>query len=341
MTSTDDIRAAFAAIVDEAPAPERIRAGLAQRVRRHRQRRLVLRFAAVAAAAAGVAGLGSRALLSQPDTADFPEIAGGPGGGWLSVPLRYRPGWLPAGYGQATRSVLVVGDRAPVVCRDWRPSVAPEGPTVSLLVGWHESIEPDRPTGRSERVDVDGVPGTLVVPPGPPMAHVLWQPPGAPQLLVTANLETGDADDAAAAALRVARSTSADAHRTWVGPRFGWLPDGLAAQPWRCYLGHDGATWIQSMVTTDPSGQHLLISMGPHMNRPGFNEHDAEPITVRGLAGWQMPAHNRLFLTLPDGIEVVFNLSTSPGDRQMADVVRVAETLDFGPWPDMSWVGTR
>src|SRR5581483_10568511 len=114
------VRAAIEAIADGAHPPQRVRAALDARTRHHRQRRLVLR-AAGAAAGVTVAGAGGFAVyrLARPERTAFPEIAGGPGGGWLQVALRWRPGWLPDGYGATTLGAVVDGTSVAEVERIW------------------------------------------------------------------------------------------------------------------------------------------------------------------------------------------------------------------------------
>jgi hypothetical protein len=341
MIDTEAIRGAFAALADEAPPPERIRATLAARARRHRQRRLVLRLAGAgtAAAATGVAAAGAW-RLTRPGASDFPVLPAGPGGGWLEVPLRFRPAWLPHGYGESERTVVVDGTSAPVVSRSWRPGR--ENQAVQLLVGWHPSLDPDLPGGRSTTVDVDGVPGRLVQTDAQgPGTYLTWQPPGRPQLLVSAH--TGDGAEARAnLALRVARSVRADPEVTAVGPRFGWLPPDLAAVPWRLRHGFDGSDWAQDVTVTGAGGRQLLISMGTSAALRLGNTFATVPVRIREWSGWQVPETRQLFLTLPDGVEVFAQLDDGPaGEAPMPTLARIVEELDLGPWPDMSWVGGR
>src|SRR5438477_9323316 len=118
------IRAAIEAIADEARPATGIRAMLDRRVRRYRQRRLVLRVAGVGAAGA-VAGLAGLRLTGP---SEDNRITGGPGGGWLEAPLRWRPAWLPTGYGAAALCAEVAGDTAAVVSRTWTdPASARDG----------------------------------------------------------------------------------------------------------------------------------------------------------------------------------------------------------------------
>lgn len=339
MIDTDAIRSAFAALADEAPPPDRIRASLAIRTRRHRQRRLVLGLAGAGTvvAATGVAAAGVWRLTRPPEPR-FPVLDTGPGGGWLEVPLRFRPAWLPHGYGEGRRTVVVDGTRAPVLSRDWQPGASDR--SISLLVGWHPSLDPDRPSGQPTAVDVDGVAGQLVqVGDQAPATYLTWQPPDQPQLMVS--VVTGDAaDDQRDLAVRVARSVRADPGHTWVGPRFGWLPPDLATVPWRLQQGFEETSWAQHVTVTGTGGRQLLVSMGTSAARRLENTFATTPIRIGEWSGWQVPETRQLFLTLPDGIEVFAQLDDeSGGEQAMPALIRIMEEFEFGPWPDMSWIG--
>jgi hypothetical protein len=55
-----------------------------------------------------------------------------------------------------------------------------------------------------------------------------------------------------------------------------------------------------------------------------------------------VPEARQLFLTLPDGVEVFAQLDEGPdGEQAMPTLIRIIEEFDFGPWPDMSWIGGR
>lgn len=341
MIDPEAVRSAFAALADEAPPPERIRASLAIRAQRHRQRRLVLRLAGAGAVAgaAGVAAVGGW-RFTRPSAPEFPVLTGGPGGGWLEVPLRYRPGWLPHSYGEGSRAVVVDGAAAPVISRDWQPGPVEE--MISLLVGWHPSLEADRPRGQQTTVDVNGVTGQLVQVTGRAVASYLsWQPPGQPQLMVSM-LTADDAQAQRDLIVRVARSVRPDPAVTWVGPRFGWLPPDLAAVPWRLHQGFQDNHWAQDVTVVGADGRQLLLRMGTSPAARLENTFPTVPIRIRQWNGWQLPEHRQLFLTMPDGVEVFAQLDNAPGGEDaMAALIRIMEQFEFGPWPDLSWIGAR
>jgi hypothetical protein len=336
MIDAEVIRGAFAALADEAPSSDRIRATLAARARRYRQRRLVLRLAGGGALAAttGVAAAGAWRLTRSSDPG-FPVLDGGPGGGWLRVPLQFRPAWLPHRFGESARTVVVDGERAPVVSRDWQRSTADGG--IGLLVGWHPSLDRDRPSGPTTTVDVNGVPGQLVRVDGHQLGtYLTWQPPGRQQLLVSVLTPDG-ADAQRDIAVRVARSVRPDPAVTWVGPRFGWLPPEIASVPWSLRHGYEGTHWRQEALVNGPDGQQLIVSMGTAGAHRSENTLPVEPIRIREWSGWRVPENGQLFLTLPDGVEIFAQWGDASGD----ELTRIMEEIDFGPWPDMSWVGGR
>jgi hypothetical protein len=341
MIDTDAIRGAFAALADEAPLPERIHASLAIRARRHRQRRLVLRLAGAGtvAAATGVAAAGAWRLTRPPESR-FPVLDAGPGGGWLEVPLRFRPAWLPGSYGEGQRTVVVDGTRAPVLERRWQPGTADR--VISLLIGWHPSLDPGRPRGRPTTVDVNGVPGQLVQVGDQTLGtYLTWQPPGQAQLMVSA-LTADVADAQQDLAVRVARSVRPDPGLTFVGPRFGWLPPDLATVPWRLHHGFEGTNWAQDLAVSGTGGRQLLMGMGTSPAMRLRNTFATAPIRIREWSGWQVPETRQLFLILPDGVEVFAQLDDGPGGEQaMPALIRIIEEFEFGPWPDMSWIGGR
>jgi hypothetical protein len=254
-------------------------------------------------------------------------------------------------------TVIVVGEQAPVVNREWQPAGRADesmGPRVSLMVGWHDTLEPNRPTGQAEKVDVNGVAAQLIRTEG--LTYVIWQPSGEPQLIVT--VEDDNDDRRRTTALHMARSVGPDPRFTWVGPRFDWLPAELADVPWQVRVGYHDVAWQQSIAIGNPRGHQLVVEIGPNAHNGRLDkDHDhgqvIQAVRVRGLDGWQEPAEGLLFLTLPDGVEVLLQFSppplgpstVNPGQSSQASdsaaqLVHIAEKCDFGPWPDMSWIGT-
>jgi hypothetical protein len=227
-----------------------------------------------------------------------------------------------------------------VVSRGWQTDDVRRG--ISLMVGWHASLDPNRPDGTPETIDIDGVPGRLVQVGDQTLGTFLtWQPPGQPQLLITVHTDDG-ADAQQNLAVRVARSLRPDPAVTSVGPRFGWLPPDLDATPWRLAHGFAGTNWVQDVRTSGAAGRQLVISMGTSAEMRLANTSATAPVRIRDWSGWQVPEARQLFLTLPDGVEVFAQLDEGPdGEQAMPTLIRIIEEFDFGPWPDMSWIGGR
>jgi hypothetical protein len=340
------IRRAIEAIADEARPSDRIRATLDRRVHRHRQRRLVLRLAGVGAAGAVVGLAGVRIPNLFEDDHRFPQVVGGPGGGWLEAPLRWRPAWLPTGYGQSILSAVIAGDAADVVSRTWAdPASAKDGvaPTIALTVGWSDLYAGQPAVSHTTTVQINGVQGTLTehTSQGSGNTRLQWQPPGEAKLTLSVDSHR-DPDQRRDVALRVARSLVPDPSSLPIGPRLGWLPADLATTPWMLTITYEAVNWCQSLAIRLPDGTELDISMGPAVRLDTLPTDATKRISVHGVdARYATPDPDQLELTMPDGVKVWMQLDRRHADTTPDDLVKIAEQLDVGPWPDMNWVGTR
>lgn len=335
MNNIDDIRAALAELADEAPAPDGVRRRFVAHQRRHRQRRLVLRAAGAGVVAAGL-GAGAYRYATRPA---FPRIAGGPGGGWLEAPVRYRPAWLPSGFGEWMRTVVIDGERAAAVALQWqRPDADPVGDTIELLVGRDETWDGGVERGPSRPTEVNGVPAQLVEPAGDQQVTSLtWQPPGAPRLSVNV-LDRRGPGWQQDAVRRVAGSVRPSDDTIAVGPRFGWVP---ADGPWMFNVRAERDSWVQSLGSTG-DGPHVAVQFGPRLTARLDNSMLTEPVSVGDHDADFVVQGSQLFVTLADGTEVVFALEGDRPDPSARTVLlRAARAFEYGPWPDMSWVGQR
>src|SRR5262249_46581694 len=125
-----------------------------------------------------------------------------------------------------------------------------------------------------------------------------------------------------------------------IGPRLGWLPADLAAAPWMFVVTYDDTSWTQSIVMRLPDGSELDINMGSTigLDLPA----SAKQIKVRGIdARYAASDLDWIAFTVPGGVKVGLQLDRRHAATAPDDLVRIAEQLDLGPWPDMSWVGTR
>ncbi|WP_433616425.1 hypothetical protein ACQP2P_14650 [Dactylosporangium sp. CA-139114] len=338
----DAIRGAVAAIADRAHAPQRITAGLDARTRVMRQRRLVLRAAGAAVAVAAVGG-GLEVYRSAAGTGagrpeepgspkapgGFPKVAGGPGGGWLEAAATWRPTFLPDGYGQVMASVLVSGGAAAATSRGWAPAPGTDttGASVTLIVG---DDGPPRHTGGT--VSINGVEAE-VLDRIEAASGVTWVPAGGQRLtvIVTGSDRTVERDLAVA----VAESLRPDSTKIAVGPRLGFLPEPYKSGSWWYTARADlyGPAWSVDLAVNGP-GSSLTLVFGPAVQR-SFDPAGAEPVRVRGADGLLSKGGDQLFVP-QDG----YNLSiTAP--QPGLDLPVVAQALDVGPVPDISWYGSR
>ncbi|GAA2615282.1 hypothetical protein GCM10010399_52800 [Dactylosporangium fulvum] len=336
MSDADVIRAAIEAIADDAHSPQHIRAALDARSRHHRQRRLLLRVAG-ATASAGVAGAGGFAAyrLARPDVTAFPEIAGGPGGGWLQAAPRWRPGWLPDGFGLTELGVVVDGSGAIVVGRTWRRPQRegePRSPSVSVTTGWLEPYSAKSTEAGADGVDINGTPGRLTTYTPDGGASVVWQPAGEPRLEV--GVSFNDVERARSVALRVARSLRRDPGTFTIGPRPGWLPEPLADQPWLYTLLAADGTWLQSVLIRTTSAE-VSLNAGPAVESPLGTE-DTEEFMIRQARARRSTRGTELFAEQLDDRNV-FAYASVEG----IDLTRIVEDFDLGPAPDMTWYGSR
>jgi hypothetical protein len=340
MTDVDAIRAAIGAIADEAHPPQRVRAVLDARTRYHKQRRLLLRAAGVVAAATatGAGGVAVYRLSRSAGTA-FPEIVGGPGGGWLRVALRWRPDWLPEGHGTTSLGAVIDGTGVVSAVRTWTPPQRPDGPNlafVSLASGWSDVYAQFPTAARTDRVDIGGVPGELS---SFDSGAVLlsWQPAGQPRLSVSVGVDDGDAERERDIAVRVARSLRPDPGTFAVGPRPGSLPGVFAGRPWLYTLKAEGTMWTQSVLIRNGDAD-LEVWAAPDV-RPLFDIGGAQPIDIDGARAWlDMRDH---------GLSVLFVEQLDNRDVQVSttvdgvDLPQVVREFDLGPVPDMTWYGSQ
>ncbi|MER7282362.1 hypothetical protein ABT369_48815 [Dactylosporangium sp. NPDC000244] len=334
----DAIRGAIATIADRAHAPQRITAALDARTRVMRQRRLVLRAAgaAVAVAAVGgglevyrsVAGPGRPGEPGSPKApGGFPKVAGGPGGGWLEATATWRPGFLPDGYGQVMASVLVSGGAAAATSRGWAPApgTGTTGATVTLIIG---DDGPPRHTGGT--VSINGVEAE-VLDRIEGASGVTWVPAGGQRLtvIVTGSDRTVERDMAVA----VAESLRPDSTKIAVGPRLGFLPDPFTSGSWWYTARADGTAWSIDLAVNGPSSS-LTLEFGPAVQR-SFDPAGAQPVRVRNADGLLSKSGDQLFVP-QDGYNL---LITAP--QSGLELPRIAEGLEVGPVPDVSWYGSR
>jgi hypothetical protein len=334
MTEVDAVRAAIAAIADEAHPAARIRATLDAHLRRHRQRRLVLRTAGALAVvtAAGSGGLAAY-RLARPDESEFPQIPGGPGGGWLTAGLGWRPAWLPAGYGRTALDTVVDGSRIVATEHVWsrpqRPGELSDA-FVSVTAGWSDTYAGSPETARTDRVDIGSLSAQMLTYTDDGGVLLTWQPATGPRLSVSAG--SRDAERDRNLAVRIAKSLRPDTATFAVGPRPGWLPETFADQPWMYTLRAQGLAWMQNLSVRYGTNE-LSMTIAPQL-QPYFDLTTGRSIDIGGATAWLDQGGSELFAKGLGGRDVQLS-----GDA--TDLARVVREFDFGPMPDMSWYGTR
>jgi hypothetical protein len=348
----DQIRAALQHVASRAPDPARVLSHLADRRRRHRQRRaLLMAGGAVGAAAAIVAPvvLLSRGRPSTPADDDgwvlpdvrtlpnlpspAPEPAAGPGN--TSVPLRYRPTYLPDDYVEVFRIVSVAG--ATYQAREWHqmqtdPTLTPGAVTLIL------APDADLPSSdRALEITVNGALG-LLAPEDAEVAQVVWSIGGGLSLAV----EARHMDDGLIVVQDVARSVEPDNVAGLEIPlAFGYLPPNLPVGQ-QATIQPDGDGWVlrvalmrdRDMVGAALLGAHVSYGPGPSAvatqlrGRPGLVELDGHG---NGTAFVSLESGLNLFVRVPNGVYPV----------TADDLVRVTNEMTIGSPPYVGWIWQR
>ncbi|MEV6926715.1 hypothetical protein AB0M46_19730 [Dactylosporangium sp. NPDC051485] len=289
MHETEQLKAAFATIAEEAPDVGGVTAALAERRRVASQRRMVLRLAGAGAAAVAIGGgvatyerlAGRRPVLPE---AEQPGDA---------VALHTRPAWLPDGY-TPSQLVVAVGDanspeelRQLYTARAWSDG---DGGTVTLA---ELTAAGFTPPANATTVDVGGVSAVLVA--GPSGTELTWRPSGGPMVRLQARRGgSGDPEVDRPLALRIAQRLTLSPARVVV-PRLGWLPPGVDGSAWGDMYVPDGYWYAgpaDRAFTT-------MVDLGP----TGLDTH-ADPIArtvqVRGRDGY-VTRSGALVIHLADG----------------------------------------
>jgi hypothetical protein len=332
VVTEQSIRAALEHLAARAPDPERIRAGLQHRARVHRQRRVLLAAGGVAAAA-GVVGVPSVVLLRR-----SPELS--PAGA-APVPLRYRPAWLPADFGEFHRMVSVRGGRVVGESRGWRPSAAlrqRRGYPVFAGISLALRPEPVDLSNRTAPVMVSGVEGGLFhlgdTRDGYAHYSVSWPRDDGAHFSVSAQ----GIDDSDEVALQVAQSVTPDADAVVEPPvEPGWLPAQVSADSYGLSVFEAGYG-VEASLSLAGGGPALSFHLGGIWGGPVVRPEQRRTVTVRDtsvllyLAEHSWSAH----IVLDDGRNLVIDAGQGISDE---DLLRVWEQLRVLPLPDTSWMG--
>ncbi|GIH15094.1 hypothetical protein [Rugosimonospora africana] len=358
MTTDDAIRDALEHLAHHSPDPERTLRGLAGRQRAMRQRRMLTLAGGMVAAGAVV---GAPLFLMSRQHAARPAGAAGTSGSGDGIPLRYRPGWLPAGMVEVLRMVGADAVNDPdLQLREWRNPGT--GRRVRLIVGGASSVVTE---GR-QRITVQGVSGFVdpdIIPRQNAVA-IIWE--AALGALVQVVVDV-DEPGSLAVPMRIANSVTRDG-KSALTPRlaFGWLPANTHESMGRQSHGSSIVMasphgWAEMATYSEPYSAgaplpHLdmpdglgpvsdalsfgvtatigpVADVGPSVPAAGGAARDT--VTVRGTRG-VFVSPQILQIPLPKGRTLrVAGAQTRP------DLVRIADSLRIGPDPDVSWVGRR
>jgi len=326
MVDEQMIRAAYDAMAGTAPAPGRVRARIEARTRVHRQRRMLLVGAGALGTAAAATAVGVPLAIR-----DRPRVQGPAPGGLSSsapvpelepveMPLLFAPRWLPDGIAEQFRNVKIVtaggADKPAGGTRNWLLPGVRYSNDGTNLEGVMFSVGERIDDNNGQPIRVGTVTGTLRV---TDSAYVEWQPPGAPNLLVSVY----GLPKATETALRIARSVARTSATTPVSMRSPWVPDRFA-----------GFTLASVYPTADGWCQSLTHTSTNHR----------ENCTIFARTG-RVPQDSAYQVRRPDGV-TLYILADPPGiisnatplsreeaTRMLDEVVCIA--------PDLSWAGGR
>lgn len=314
--------------------PDRVRAGLPARAARRQRARTRTMLATVAAGVAvavavPVVILGDNGTV---ETAAVPQA---------TMPLQYRPTWLPDGYVEDFRGTPSSG---PGVGRGWR-STAPESadrsnPHITMVVSPRSPENVDR----APNVDINGVPGYLGG------GSVIWDV-GKTRFLIAAPFPEEDM-------LRIARSVEPDPTRIRLPVQFNWLPDGGAE--WTRKVDDPGvkvtgfsATEYEATVLVYDSQHYVQASVGT--SDFSYGELHGREVVVNGRTAVlaqdvdldptskNMPSNWVLLMDLDDGRQLLVHSGATKDSPPLSegDFLRVVENIQLDANPDVGWLGQR
>jgi hypothetical protein len=325
----DEIRAALHYVASRAPDPAGVRIHLAGLTRRHRQRRALLMAGggvgvavAIGVPAVILSGGGPPSVPSPrydgpdlPDVRTWPNLPSpapepAPGPGNTRVPLRYRPTYLPDGFGEVFR--IVSGGGGAFQAREWHELGVFTNPAAISL-----SVAPDADlpiSDRSQEITVNGA-SALLAPPDAEVQQVVWSIGDGLSLSV----EARHLEDGWTVVQDVARSIGPDGVAGLEVPlSFGYLPPDLTRE-WRLIIEPDGDQWVASLDLIRDRSALLMARLGPHIVSSGQGA----------------------FVTLASGLGLDVAV---PGNSHLVaadDLVRVANGLTVGSPPYVEWIWQR
>ncbi len=292
------VKDALGKLAERTPHPGPTLNALRRKRKRHRN---VFMIAAAGVAAVAVlifAGViaSDRYMPPNPNDAAAALVQGD----GKSVPFKYAPHWLPAGFVESLRAT----NGAPT--RVWGPAGATPYSNPGLVIRVHGAM-PD--VHGWDLTQVRGLEAWVQV--RGDAATVVWKAQDVLDVSVTG---VGDAREVA---LRVAESVRADAKITYAPPfklegRYAELVRGTAPDKWHSSLGRNS---VSVQVATEK----------PELPEPN------EQLTVRGKQG----VRNGNTVAVQDG-GLWISATASAWSDELVELVNKVEIVDR---PDTSWIG--
>lgn len=353
--NTELIREALERQAERTPDPHAVLRALPTRTAQHARRQRTLQVAAVTTVAVAAVAVTPALVLNrheEPGSAASSEIqpAAGP---QYTIPLRYRPTWLPPGLNEATSGMSTQegfeGTSRSYTRGDGDPRRADVASLTMSVTPYRGDGERAKTLRRStdgrfsdvdpppERVDVNGTAGTYQVHGGPGgFGELRWRPTTDTEITLSQNelgLDQNELGLGKATLLRIARSVVPDTGTRTVPLTVGWWPNRLSTTGVRV-SGADRSP----MANIDAGAVSVTVGKQANKHTPA----GGETLTVAGHpARWvDIPKDGLTYLVVQLGPERVLTVEVNNGFIDGPPVgrkesIRVAESVAVGEnWPD-------
>lgn len=282
------------------------------------------------------------------------------------LPLRFRPTWLPSGFTE--RSRIVMAGEAPTVVQAWKKSP----PTAPMSIGGARlelTVQPApddaNPVGDvGTEVDVNGRTGRLVGElDGDGKSYLVWMPDNATVLSVQ-HIGAGVSQ---AELLRFARSVRPSPAVQEAPLRAGWLPAEMRLSPSVEIMGNWRTSWLATMYVEQPSlapapepstaedksklerrrGRdplRVVLTIGTQTEAPAGGERikvGGRPARFVSRTVPVKETFEQFSVVVELGDRRLLTATTSDASTSRADLLRIAEHVEVGDGPDLSWIGSR
>jgi hypothetical protein len=329
MNIDDQLREVYAGLATHAPNADRVRAGIAGRVKAQRQRRLLL---GVGGTAAATAALGVPALLLReelaPVDASLRPVRG------RGYPMPCTPSWIPEGF-KLTERRVTTGVPGPQR-RVWQSHAPMLFPELRVDVVPDNGVTP----APSSNVDLNGLPASVRH--EKHSATCTWQAMPGLRASVTLQKQPDEIDsgpDYAEIVQRVALSAVAgEVEYLLPTMSFGWLPDPPQFQQTFSRLYHDGGHFDLIRATAADIGTAIWATLGNELAED-VDLAVREKTTMRGRPAWYTPPPQGAAYPGAGGFLVELSgrrwlgVGGSSSERftmTKAELIRVVDTIQIG-----------